>query len=58
MPTYEYKCLGCDTITELNRDVVERDAYVKCDECDNEAIRIYTAPGIQFKGTGFYKTGG
>lgn len=58
MPTYEYKCTGCDTITELNRDVVERDAYVKCDECDNEAIRIYNPPGIQFKGTGFYKTGG
>jgi len=56
-PTYEYRCGKCDSLTVLSRAVDERDNLVKC-VCGFESTRIYNAPGIQFKGTGFYKTGG
>lgn len=58
MPTYEYKCTGCDNLVVLNRKVDERDEEVTCDKCGNTSSRIYNSPSIQFKGTGFYSTGG
>lgn len=58
MPTYEYKCLGCSNTVEMSRSVDERDEPVECVSCGLESTRVYNAPGIQFKGTGFYKTGG
>jgi putative FmdB family regulatory protein len=57
MPTYEYRCGKCDSLTILSRAVDDRDEPVSC-VCGFESTRIYNAPGIQFKGTGFYKTGG
>lgn len=57
MPTYEYRCGKCESLTVISRSVDERDDEVKC-TCGFESTRIYNAPGIQFKGTGFYRTGG
>lgn len=57
-PTYEYRCNKCETVQAFSRHVDERDEPVKCVTCGLESTRIYYAPGIQFKGTGFYKTGG
>lgn len=57
MPTYEYRCGKCNSLTVLSRSVDERDDEVTC-TCGFSSTRIYNAPGIQFKGTGFYKTGG
>jgi putative FmdB family regulatory protein len=57
MPTYEYRCGKCDSLTILSRSVDTRDEPVIC-VCGFESTRIYTAVGVQFKGTGFYKTGG
>lgn len=58
MPTYEYRCNDCMTTMTFSRSIHERDESVKCVTCGLESTRIYTAPSIQFKGTGFYKTGG
>ena len=57
MPTYEYRCGKCESLTILSRSVDERDKPVTC-VCGFSSTRIYNAVGIQFKGTGFYKTGG
>jgi putative FmdB family regulatory protein len=57
MPTYEYRCGKCESLTILSRSVDERDEPVTC-TCGFSSTRIYNAVGIQFKGTGFYKTGG
>jgi putative FmdB family regulatory protein len=57
MPTYEYRCGKCESLTILSRSVDERDEPVTC-VCGFSSTRIYNAVGIQFKGTGFYKTGG
>jgi putative FmdB family regulatory protein len=58
MPSYEYRCNKCMTFIEVERSYQERETDVICPQCNLKTSRIYHAPGIQFKGTGFYKTGG
>lgn len=56
MPIYEYRCPICNNQMELELSM-EHD-LVRCTSCNALANRIYSAPGIVFKGKGFYKTGG
>ena len=56
MPTYEYKCEFCERIAESQRPIDERDAFTECRECGNEMRRVLSQVGVQFKGSGFYKT--
>jgi putative FmdB family regulatory protein len=56
-PTYEYKCMKCQETQVLSRNVEDRDDEVEC-VCGNKSSRIYNTVGVQFKGTGFYSTGG
>jgi putative FmdB family regulatory protein len=56
-PTYEYRCNKCLALQVLSRHVDDRDEEVIC-VCGNVSSRIYNTPGIQFKGSGFYSTGG
>lgn len=58
MPSYEYRCNKCLSSVTFQRPVEERDESVSCPQCGLETTRVYNAPGVQFKGTGFYKTGG
>lgn len=55
MPTYDYECI-LHGIIEMQLPVGHKEAL--CPTCQQEMKRIYTAVPIQFKGTGFYKTGG
>ena len=57
MPTYEYRCYKCLALQVISRDVDDRDEEVIC-VCGERMNRIYNTPGIQFKGSGFYSTGG
>lgn len=58
MPVYEYKCGEDDSHAILNvtRSISESDPGYRCEECNAQMIRHFTPFGIQFKGTGFYKT--
>ncbi len=58
MPTYEYKCNGCEHLFEITRSYNERETAITCPKCDLYCTRVYSVPGVQFKGTGFYSTGG
>jgi len=58
MPTYEYRCSQCNNTFETIRSYAERESDVLCPKCGLKSGRVYSVPGIQFKGTGFYKTGG
>jgi len=53
MPSYNYKCSCGHLWTEL---VSFRDSdHVQCPECGNPAPkRMMSAPGLVFKGSGFY----
>jgi putative FmdB family regulatory protein len=53
MPTYEYRCDNDNSFIET------RERYEigpACPLCDMNMKRVWSAPGIQFKGSGFYKT--
>lgn len=56
MPTYEYTCIECDESQEIVRKFEDEEIIPPCPSCGYRMVRSYTAPGIQFKGSGFYKT--
>lgn len=56
MPTYEYKCEFCERVAESQRPIDERDSFTECIECGAEMRRVISQVGVQFKGSGFYKT--
>ncbi len=63
MPTYEYECTKCGTITEVFQSITEkaRRKLKKTDEpkcdCNAPVTRLIgTGGGIIFKGSGFYQT--
>ena len=67
MPTYDYHCETCELNFELEQAFSE-DTLVKCptkksgrspEGCQKsgrgKVTKVFSAPGITFKGTGFYK---
>jgi putative FmdB family regulatory protein len=58
MPTYDYACIECDETLEVVRGYHDRESIPPCPKCGYGMARVYNAPGIQFKGSGFYSTGG
>jgi putative FmdB family regulatory protein len=57
MPIYTYQCALCGEKKEVARsyylgDVIEP----KCDRCGIEMMRVYEAPAVVYKGSGFYST--
>lgn len=58
MITYNYKCPACKKVIEIRHKYDDETVY-NCKECDI-ALKKVILPGtsIQFKGSGFYCTGG
>jgi putative FmdB family regulatory protein len=56
MPTYEYVCQTCDIYEDVVRGYHDEEIVPLCTTCANAMKRSYGKVGIQFKGTGFYKT--
>jgi putative FmdB family regulatory protein len=54
MPTYEYICNN-QHIYEETRKVTEELSKDKCPECDLPLRQLFSPPGINFKGHGFYR---
>ena len=55
MPLYEYKCATCGERVEIIQRVSDP-PYSHCPKCGGEMKKQLSAPAIQFKGSGFYKT--
>ena len=57
MPTYDYKCNGCDHSFELFQHITEKPVK-KCPACGKlKAQRVIgCGSAIIFKGSGFYQT--
>ena len=53
MPMYDYRCPICNTQMELELSM-DHD-LVRCTDCGAQANRIYSVPGLVFKGTGWGK---
>ncbi len=54
MPTYLYECKKCGRFEEFQR--ITDDPLTECPDCNGSIKRIIGAPGIIFKGSGFYST--
>jgi putative FmdB family regulatory protein len=55
MPIYEYQCTKCNDRTEVIQKFTDP-PYAACPKCGGEVRKLMSAPAIQFKGSGFYKT--
>jgi putative FmdB family regulatory protein len=55
MPTYQYACSGCGHAFEIFQSFSD-DALTQCPECKGELRKVFSAVGVVFKGSGFYKT--
>jgi putative FmdB family regulatory protein len=55
MPLYEYQCQSCAERVEMIQRVSDP-PYSHCPKCGGEMKKLLSAPAIQFKGSGFYKT--
>src|SRR5664279_3200517 len=55
MPIFEYQCTKCNDRTEVIQKFTDP-PYAACEKCGGEVRKLMSAPAIQFKGSGFYKT--
>jgi putative FmdB family regulatory protein len=55
MPAYDFKCTACSKVFEVTRPSSD-DSPVACPECSSPTKRVFSAVGVHFKGSGFYKT--
>ena len=55
MPTYEYKCRDCGHTFDIVQKMSE-DSLTHCPECGGDLRKVFAAPAISFKGSGFYAT--
>jgi len=55
MPIYEYVCQKCGKKTEAIQRVGEKPLRV-CPHCGGKLKKAFSAPAIQFKGSGWYIT--
>jgi putative FmdB family regulatory protein len=55
LPLYEYKCLKCGRKTEKIENVAGPHLK-KCPHCGGKVDMMFSAPAIQFKGSGWYVT--
>jgi putative FmdB family regulatory protein len=54
VPTYDYQCRACGTVTEVIHSMVE-DGPTTCERCGGQLRRVLFPTGIIFKGSGFYR---
>jgi putative FmdB family regulatory protein len=54
LPNYEYQCTECQHLFEIWQPVGE--AAPNCPECGSAVKKIFHAPRVIFKGSGFYVT--
>lgn len=55
MPLYDYKCKKCGHVFEIKQSMKEEPLKF-CPECKGPIVRLISAAGIIFKGSGFHVT--
>jgi putative FmdB family regulatory protein len=55
MPLYEYQCTQCGERLEVIQRLSDP-PYAHCAKCGGDMKKLVSAPAIQFKGSGWYKT--
>ncbi|MGW7363379.1 FmdB family zinc ribbon protein [Streptomyces sp. NPDC054841] len=54
MPTYQYQCTECGEGLEAVQKFTD-DALTVCPNCQGRLKKVFSAVGIVFKGSGFYR---
>lgn len=55
MPTYQYQCTECGENLEAVQKFTD-EALTDCPSCAGRLRKVYSAVGVVFKGSGFYRT--
>ena len=55
MPTYSYRCTECGTAFDIQQAFTD-DTLTECPSCHGALRKIFTAVGVTFSGSGFYRT--
>ena len=55
MPTYQYACTACGHELEAVQSFTDA-ALTECPACGGALRKVFSAVGVVFKGSGFYKT--
>src|SRR4051794_41760048 len=55
MPTYQYACTSCGERLEVVQKFSD-DPLTVCPSCEGRLRKVFSAVGVVFKGSGFYKT--
>jgi putative FmdB family regulatory protein len=55
MPTYQYACTECGERLEVVQKFSD-DPLTVCPACSGRLRKVFSAVGVVFKGSGFYKT--
>ncbi|MDC7123110.1 FmdB family transcriptional regulator [Cellulomonas fimi] len=54
MPTYAYACTACGHAFEIQQSFSDASLTV-CPECEGRLRKVFSAVGVVFKGSGFYR---
>jgi len=54
VPTYQYQCTECGEGLEAVQKFTD-DALTECPNCNGRLKKVFSAVGIVFKGSGFYR---
>ena len=55
MPTYSYRCTGCGVEFDIQQAFSDA-ALTVCDSCGGSLRKLFSAVGVTFNGSGFYRT--
>jgi putative FmdB family regulatory protein len=55
VPTYQYACTACGHELEAVQSFSD-EALTQCPACEGRLRKVFSAVGIVFKGSGFYRT--
>jgi putative FmdB family regulatory protein len=55
VPTYSYACTSCDHRFDVQQSFSDA-ALTDCPECTGRLRKVFSAVGVVFKGSGFYRT--
>ena len=54
VPTYQYSCTACGSALEAQQAFSD-EPLTECPECGGRLRKVFSAVGVVFKGSGFYR---
>ena len=55
MPTYSYRCTECSVAFDIQQAFTD-DSLTECPSCAGRLRKVFSAIGVTFNGSGFYRT--